>query len=568
MMGWGRLMLSKTQSRLVFEFSTGMYFSISYVFVMGSLGYLEIKTLCLFVALGLICFVKTSNLSNPCVSILDLFKRNYLFLLVIFPYLLILFIRCSAPPYFIDYIQYHLPLCQEYLNHRGFVDLPHFYLGTTTSNFGGESLLVFPLAIKDVECAMLFSFTLFVMLLLYVREIFKEDKLVWMTCALILMGGEVFFHSVVYGKTEVMVLIIILDIVAKVIFFKHQRSDYFLLGLAMLFLPFSKVSSVLLLLPLLVFVAIHAYKKIKITLVNLGLLIMGSLVPSLLFVTKNLITHGMCLYPFMFDPAKLPSELELGPRYWVGSESSDHLAKMLDSLSRIFFQSQSYAFSFNYMAYFFLAGVFLALIKRNYTYLMILALSVAHMWYWVLSYKFYESTIRLSFPGWIFTLIALGFLLKSIKSYLWRQIWLGSAIIPFCLIIYHQGRFLPGLKLHLNKQSYAEYYRNLSIPLGAVFYEHIQNISEDKRIAISSEAAGVVLHAGAVIVNRSSLFDKKPFSTVQEFLSVVHQEKFDYIVIDEARAYTALGTWSKVAFEMQLFDCIVDKEGVRLYKVL
>lgn len=561
--GWGKLINYKQKEPLI-NFSNGLYLSIVFIFISGLLGIINQYTCFIYLISGFITsaffFLKkqtgTINIS---------LKPNFYWILI--PYFALIYIRCSTPPYFIDFLQYHLPYCYEIINHQGFKALPHFFLASTASTFVGESLFIFPLILSEPSSAVLFNGLLSICILFYLKKILKVYLAESSTNIIIVLvlSCEIFFHNTIYGKTENTIILIILDLILRLTQepFKNKFNK-FSIGFTLSLFLFFKISMGIVFLFLSVWTFWIAKKSKQLNFTCLFLMVLGGSIPLTLFLLKNIATHGMPFYPLFYNPNLLPTLFENGPSSTFQAKNFD-IQRIIISTIDLFKGHFSYGFSPGYLSWFLSLGIILAILKKNYSYLVLLFFVILHWQYWVVNFIFPNSAFRLSFPAWIIPIIALGFLISKYKSKKLNFIILFFAIICYLQLLASHSKFLPGLRYHLGQQSLSEYYINMSTPIGSINKDVFSNLLDGKYIAISSEFAGAFYHPKVTYVNCSNVFDKKKFKNSEDFLKTLTQENIQYVISDKSLD-SGLSKWSEKAANESGLKIVSQKYDITIYE--
>lgn len=561
---WGWAIQKENKEHLI-RFSNGFYLSTVFIFIICLCGSLNFLTCSIFISLGFLLNIYFFiNEKNKLFKIS--FKPNIYWLLA--PYFLLLFIRCSTPPYFIDFLQYHLPYCYEVINAYGFKPLPHFFFATTMSNFSGESLSLIPLIFSTPETIVLFNGFLSVFILFYIKKICLLYNAESSASILIflLLSCEIFFHNSIYGKTENTIILLILDILLRLKLNPfNTRFHLFSFGFALSFLPFFKTSTGIVFVLLVIWSFWTAKKSHKLNLKCISLMSLGAIIPLSLLILKNIFTHKMPLFPFIYDPDLLPKPFENGPSKALQAESID-LNKISDSIINLLDGQFSYGFSPGYLSWFLILGVILAILKKNYSYLIILFITFIHWQFWVLSFIFPNSTFRLTFPIWIIAIISLGILISKFQYKPFKNILLFLSILCYFQLVISHSKFLPGLRYHLGQQDLKTYYSNMSTPTGCIDKKIFSDLPKGMSIAISSELAGAFYHSKIKYVNLSNVFDKQFFKDTSHFIDTLKKENFYYIISDQS-LNSGLSKWSKQAASESKLKIIDQINDLTIYQL-
>jgi hypothetical protein len=200
-------------------FSAGLYVKVLLLWILGFLQLWNTPVLWTVHLLGLgFAFYRLKKLGFPSLPKLPKTWSAWAMLGLFGLWLAITFIRCSAPPYFIDYLQYHLPLSLTFLNAEGFCSLEDFFFGALNSNFAPETFHLLILGLSgDSSTPIVFNLFLFLFILyqlyIFLRSAQLEKQ--FYLCSMMLMSCQTFFHSTVYGKTEVFLMVICMDLLLR-----------------------------------------------------------------------------------------------------------------------------------------------------------------------------------------------------------------------------------------------------------------------------------------------------------------------------------------------------------------
>jgi hypothetical protein len=556
----------KLDKNLILAWSTGFYSYILVCFILCFSKLFTYETM-LLITIFSICLAafklkfKLNRFNNPAF-------KSILFFVSLMPILSIIWLRCSAPPYFIDTLQYHLPLVVEYIKHQGFVDLPDYFFSQTHTNFAAEIPNAVMLLFWGTDSWNLVNFGFVLVIQAQLWKFFEDhphSKLVWLVSVLLTLSCGTFFHSVVYGKTEIVIICVMMDLLLRL---KIQRDwdkctrVFFHIGLG--FLPLLKLSMAPMALAIFCYALLVDLRTYDRQLLAPCAVALG----MLLLLIKNAITHGMIFFPFSFDRQQVPEALAQGVKAWMGAEPSHNIQEWLHGLQYFYMGRPSMGFNAQGFAVCITLGCAVAVWKKKWS-LLLMGLFVFGNWaYWFLTYRFPHSTFRLCFPiFFIFFVVLCDEVFKTFA----KPILKGFLLLVCCWVLiffYKEGRILPGIKYNLGQQTLAEYYVNMEIHIGVL----AQNLPEEvltssSLCAVVSEYAGAVNFPQAYYINLSKDFDR---STVDlpKFMMLLKEKNIKYIMSDHSNS----GSF----FNANLFEAELNRKlekiqayrGASLFKIV
>ena len=451
----------------------------------------------------------------------------------------IAFIRCSAPPYFVDFLQYHLPLSLTFLHAEGFSSLSDFFFGAITTSFAPETFHLLLLGCsEDSATPALFNLVLFSLFLYQIY--FHLNKIgldaQFYTCAALLMGCQTFFHSTVYGKTEIFLMFICMDLVLRwdVIKISAEKIPFNVLfmGLAISMLSFFKISAGLISVACLVYSFSLPQIRLK---QNWKWLFFGLSIPIPFYLIQRQITLGMPLFPFLIDPALVPDALSKGVSAWSKGESIVFVDRFHLAIQQTFFGGALRHFNVRGFLLILLAAIAIPAKNKRFCYGSLLLLLFLHWGTWLMQYRFAISTLRLSLP--FFVLAIPLFALRVSKSHtLIQRGFLGASLIGLIFLISTEWRVLPGLKVNLGMQTKKIYYVNMNLHVGVLYEEIKPNLNPEHPLLVFAEYGGVFTHPNTHFVNMSNNIHRENFND-QDFFQWLKNNHFKNIILGRAQNY-------------------------------
>ncbi len=444
------------------------------------------------------------------------------------------FIRASAPPYFIDQLQYQLPLTHQLFFDKGFVGGTDFFFANLTSTGVHESLGALLMNLGgDGACLSLFNLVIFAFTLVELCPRARcRDLDCWFVLLLLPFCGA-FFHSVIYGKTEVLLGL------AVVCFFNRARSvlgddnicwDKAVgCGLLFAFVLCTKLSAVLpAFAALMLLFYLVVMKKLSCSMACF--FVLGALFPLALLALKNDIILAMPWFPFVLNPEAAPQVLEQGVSSWASSGLSVGLWQRLT----IALQQASGFFPLRHFgmgSYFYLVVLvaIVAIFKRQWLFLFLLFCCVINWAYWLCTYLFPASTLRIHLPFFLLPMAVLPAVLKATpKSF--KVVLVAVASIGAMVFLWREARILPGLRVHLGQQKPSEFQVLMGNRIAAL-QPDIEAIPEGEGIAVYSEFAGALYGRAFVVVNLSTRLQKHSSLSAEQLIGWMRDEEVQHFIL-------------------------------------
>ena len=374
--------------------------------------------------------------------------RNRWPTLFAFPILTIIFLRCLAPPYFIDVLQYHLPMTLTYIKNQGFLPLEDFFLCQGFTSFAAEIPNAVLVLFFGSDSWNFVNFAFVVIIMFQLWEFFKNHshpKTAWTISILLTLSCGTFFHSVVYGKTEILIICVLMDLLLRL---KNQEQwdgrSRFIYFMAVGFLPFFKISMAPAALCFAGYAVWKDSRKLKAKLFQLEYV--GLFLGLLLLHLKNWSTHGMLFFPFYFDVQQVPEAFAHGLKSWMGAPVHVNTQELLHGIEYFFWGRPGMGFNAQAWGFFTIMGLGFVLWKKKWNILLLATVVFAHWLYWFLTYRFPHTTFRLCFPVYFVFFILLFYSVTQDQSKLFCRLLLVLSCCWTAYFYYKEGRILPGLK--------------------------------------------------------------------------------------------------------------------------
>lgn len=459
-------------------------------------------------------------------------KKPFLTLLLVLLHGL-MFVRATAPPYFIDSCQYHLPACDEYINAVGFRDLPDNFLVQTLTTFTAESFQAFGMLLLDdmMPALVMFGFSILGLFMVFdIGRMRERNEMSWLI-VLALCGCGAWFDNAIYGKTEPFLIFLLLGYARE--WLKSGGEIHpFKMGALTGFIVIAKWS---MLMPMglvgIIFLS-SRFRVIKETLREGVFYLLGIAPFCLLVIVKNLFTHGMAFYPFLFDPSVMPPSMPQG--LWTYSANTEPAVQKIIKNVKILFLGreamrhfQPFLFMVSYLLLFsFSFG------KRKSVLLTAFLLAIVNWLYYTLFYITPYQGFRLSFPIWAFSMTGLffgsGF---DNKDSMKKKIILVVTVISVLWLINEKRKLIPGVGYHLGRYDKAAYYEKIGLEVGKIAQSKVfQSFHPQGRIAVFSEYVHLARHPKALYVRKSRELER--FDSLEDFLSVLRNKNIGFLLID------------------------------------
>ncbi|MBF0245489.1 MAG: hypothetical protein HQL31_09500, partial [Planctomycetes bacterium] len=259
----------------------------------------------------------------------------------------------------------------------------------------------------------------------------------------------------------------------------------------------------------------------------------GGLFMALPWLAKNVFTHGMPLFPFVIEPALVPSGLPSLFECSSGGTETTLCDKLIQLMRALFFSKthQNY-FRPYFFAYLSLLPFVLFPIKRK------LAWIFACLALWTCTIMLFtgiSSTdiFRYALPAFCLALIASAWSLSEKSRRL--QI-LGTALAALSLLytLSIHGRFLPALRYHLGRQSLHDFYDSFGFPFAALANsDRLRKITCVGKLAVFSLNEYHVKHTNALYIGYSKPIDGFAFEHLDEFMSALNHCGVEKLLIEK-----------------------------------
>jgi len=484
--GWGTLGKADIAVR---AWSRGLYLTLAFLWCLAFMGWINTWTILIWLFLGSLFFFKNLALGS-------FWNRPPWPWLLCLPLLAMLFVRTSAPPYFVDFLSYHLSMAMDLFEKGGWRPNPDHHFMLIASTAVPESFMGLGYLLGDDITMALMNMGLVVVLMFQLHEFSKKldlPHLSWQMVVL-LLSTPIFAHCVVYGKTEVFLMVVAVDVLLRMHDDLSVPPHPFWLGVALGVLGMAKLS----LLPVAAFLALLALWRSK-GARNTILLILGGVLPVCFWVGRNLLLHeSMPLHPIVINPAEVPEVFHQGISSWSSRaeplswmDSLSHCVELMAGLSTKYFRPNLL----------FLAVLWLLILgiwQKKFARVLLMLLAMGYWIWWIRDYRFMTATLRLTFVP-IF--MALVFLLPCLRGCKWKEWVFTSILLCGCaLYLFQEALILPGLRYHLGQQSQAEYYGKIPVEI-AVLAETIQKTHPELPLVVLSELSGVVKGASVIREN-------------------------------------------------------------------
>lgn len=478
------------------------------------------------------------------------------------------FIRASAPPYFIDQLQYQLPLARQLFFDQGFVGGTDFFFANLTSTAVHESLGALMMTVGgDGASLCLFNLVIFAMTLVELCPKDRcRDSACWFVLLLLPFCGA-FFHSVVYGKTEVMLGL------AVVCFFNRARYllrgesiprfSAYSCGLFFAFVVCTKLSAILPALGVLMLLLCLLTMK-KLSWLTACLFTFGALLPVALVALKNNIVIGMPWFPFVLNPDAAPQVLEQGVRAWASSDLKVGLWKRLTvGVEQIVGLYSSRHFGVGLFFPLVLAVTVAAVVKRQRLFLLLMLCCLLNWFYWLCTYLFPASTLRIHLPFFLLVMAVVPEVLKKTPR-VFNFVLVAVTVVGATTFLWREARILPGLRVHLGQQQ-PSHFQVLMGNRIAVLQPEIDAIPKSEGIAVCSEFAGALYGRPFVVVNLSTRLQKQPVLGLEHLLAWMKDEEVRHFIL-QGETHAAQ-IWSTVESGLDEGRFVLKKRSVDVLMV-
>lgn len=536
---WG---FGKTLNKLIFKSNalypissicTGILFQVSMIFMLGfGLAYTTTVGWILFFTGTLLALAHKRDLHYHLHGFLSFCKRKKWHCLCFSP-LLLIFVRASAPPYFIDSCQYHFTVCDEYIRAGGITALPDNFFVQTFTSFFPEAMFLLPMLLIDSITANLFNVVLVVLCFHQLYRILHNlgaASSFFYACTL-LLGTSALFDNAIYGKTDPFVILMLLNLMSIWVIDKEGRHPFWL-GLALGVTAFSKYSLSILCLLMLLYFLFTAVQKKK-SLMWVITLFIGMCPAGILWLTRNGLATGIPFFPFLVTPELVPQVLEGGLGGFFKPTEFEATDRFLTACKELLFSNVSYRF--NPFLFFWLLIATCAFLpsKHRKTFWLVLTLALINWLYFAFfSYK-EKHAFRLSFPSWALCCIPVGIAYAQIKRKEIKILLFLLASTGILYLISERAFYLPGVKYHLGKRTLEAYYKLNGPYLGAIAnHPRVSSLQPRGYIAVISEHPHLIQHAMTKVIRFSIHFDKKAFENERQLLEKLNTVGIEYLIVD------------------------------------
>ena len=497
--------------------------------VMGLMNLFTVGPMLIAISVGLMMFLpQTKNLIQQ----IEFNKMFPIWLWPIYLILVVMFIRSSAPPYFVDTCLVHYAYAEKMAVDGCISPLKHAAFISAHTTLFPQILLVPAFLLGDEIVANLVSYVFSILILVQIYKIalkFSSQQIAFVP-VLLVAGTGAFFDNTVYSKVACIYIFMILEATRQIV---SREPKPFYLGLC-LGLCFILKFTFALLVPALIglFIIFHSWKKFfKCEL--LIKIILGSLAIIILWMLVNLKTQGLLLFPFVVNEIVAPMAMLDGASNLILATSLPWLEKFQLCLEVMFLGEHSRGFKAYYFPYFLLL-TFLLLPKQNRGVWALVYLTALANWiFWVFVYKHHQSSFRQSFSGWILPLFGLCAALYETKREWVRRMISVLAFVTCLMLIQKHWSFLPGLRLHLGQQTKVQFYNSLDLPVLSRFSEDkLSNLEMDGKIAVLSEYYFVLKHPNKDMLYWSPVFDPDRIKSPEDLRKILKESEFEYFLVD------------------------------------
>ena len=546
------------------RWASGFYIHLVLLYILNILNIFNVNVLTLLILFGNINFL---TYHRP--SLKDHFGDK-LFALMLLPFLTIVLLRCLAPPYFIDVLQYHLPMTLTYIKNQAFLPLDDYFFAQAITNFAAEIPNAVLVLFFGSDSWNLINFGFVIIILCQLWEFFKNHshpKTTWTIAILLTLSCGTFFHSVVYGKTEILIICVMMDLLLRL---KTQEQwdgrSKFIYFVAVGFLPFFKISMA----PAALFFAGYAVWKdsrmLKDQLFKFEYV--GLFLGMLLLLLKNWSTHGLLFFPLYFDAQQVPEAFAHGLKSWMGAPVHVNTQELLHGIEYFFWGRPGMGFNAQAWGFFTIMGLGFALWKKKWNIQLLAAVVFAHWLYWFLTYRFPHTTFRLCFPVYFVFFMLLFYSVMQDQSKSFCRLLLVFSCCWTAYFYNKEGQILPGLKYNLGLQSLAEYYGNMNIHIGVLAQNLPKEVLDSSsKCAVESELAGSVNFKQAYYVNLSKDFDRRDVD-VDRFLELLKEKDIGHIISDHSNSGSFFDKNLRRAVAMGKIGVVKNYREAYLYRVL
>lgn len=535
-LGWGWLsgqFFKRSASDLLSLFCTGVAVCIGLLFALGlSHAYQPVAFWSLFIV-GLIS-------GSRCLFLKRIeFKRLGGELKVRWPLSLaiallsaLMLVRSQAPPYFIDTLQYHFNICDQYLKAGGIFFLQDDFYCMAPTSFYPESFFLWAMALLDPMTATCFNSLLSLLLAFQLVSLLKRmgaNRAISYGVSVFFFSETVFLNAV-YAKNEPIMMLFALEF-GRVLAAKEEGERPFYAGLMASFALLSKFSIVFIVGPLLVYALVRSLSKEGRGRVT-AMASFGLIVGALPWLLRNGWTHGMWLYPFLVEPDKLPLYVLPETAGYLFTWDFSYVERSIKSMQALFLNMHQRGFR-PFILPWVTLGLLVAFPVKKILPYALLILGLLNWAIWVFPYRWIYHSYRLSFPGWVVILIASALILQSIRSdwFVKSVTWLTGGL-SFCILLSIHGLFLPGYNYHLGKQSLEQYYDSLYQKYCARSCSSlITSLPKDSKIAVLGSSFPVK-HPGAFSFTYSLDFTEKTLKDYKAFKAMLLTKGYDYAYVD------------------------------------
>lgn len=510
------------------KLSIGLTLMSSLIYIFGLLQLYDTFYLWFIYSSGLTTFLLPSVRREIfSIKTFQSFSKNWVAGIVIVPYLIVTAIRTLSPTYFIDTCKYHFMICSVFLENKGISFNPENFLFDSHTSFFGESFYLIHLGLFDEFSAQLFVWCFAILCLYRLKSIVNIfcPKSNGIITFLLVSGNMVFTSVVIYSKTDVVMLYFVLELVYLALSnLKNIHTKIFAwLFSFTLMLKFNLV----LFFPFLFLWCLYASYKNNLWKQQLINFLPGLFFP-LLWMLKNMMTHGILMFPFVMNSPELPDMLIGGLKSPV-----DFQVRLKDSILNLFTVTTSFRFHAGLLLWLTIA---LVLIKKYYKIKKLqfwLTVSIIFWFFNIYLLPMHVAVMRVTLPLWVLGVIVVE-KYYSEKGNRVLKIFISCLVIAqFLYTMKYCASFMPGKDYHLGKISLQKTYQTMGDDFGQFgsSLETDKSLDQTKKMAIFSEFGYLCRYPNRLYIHWSKTFDSHSWE-YEKINKTFDDNKISYVLFD------------------------------------